>query len=169
MVKIGVDTEKMRFRQHMANEMAHYACDCWDCELKTSYVSYSYCYFYSHSLSYLVLEQFEHDFFLLIDQEVSLPLHFHNSYTKEEKAQAFDMTGKSLESAKFDLKSTTDLHDHKPPAQNKFSNFLTFSMNHFLRQCIEVGSHLVSTLQRLKIFSLHSSKEQLCIIECCVI
>ena len=36
MVKIGVDTSKMRFRQHMANEMAHYACDCWDCELFTS-------------------------------------------------------------------------------------------------------------------------------------
>ena len=39
MVKVGVDMEKMRFRQHMSNEMAHYACDCWDCELKTSYVS----------------------------------------------------------------------------------------------------------------------------------
>lgn len=37
MLKIGVDPAKMRFRQHMANEMAHYACDCWDCELKTSY------------------------------------------------------------------------------------------------------------------------------------
>jgi len=37
MLKIGVDPLKMRFRQHMANEMAHYACDCWDCELKTSY------------------------------------------------------------------------------------------------------------------------------------
>lgn len=37
MLKVGVDKNKMRFRQHMANEMAHYACDCWDCELKTSY------------------------------------------------------------------------------------------------------------------------------------
>jgi glycyl-tRNA synthetase len=36
MAKIGVDLSKMRFRQHMANEMAHYACDCWDCELQTS-------------------------------------------------------------------------------------------------------------------------------------
>ena len=23
----------------MSNEMAHYACDCWDAEIKTSYVS----------------------------------------------------------------------------------------------------------------------------------
>ena len=36
MKKIGVDESKMRFRQHMANEMAHYAADCWDCELLTS-------------------------------------------------------------------------------------------------------------------------------------
>lgn len=35
--KIGVDQSKIRFRQHMANEMAHYAADCWDAELLTSY------------------------------------------------------------------------------------------------------------------------------------
>ncbi|KAI0454968.1 glycyl-tRNA synthetase [Xylaria acuta] len=35
--KIGVDQSKIRFRQHMANEMAHYATDCWDAELLTSY------------------------------------------------------------------------------------------------------------------------------------
>lgn len=37
LMKIGVDPTKLRFRQHMANEMAHYAADCWDAELKTSY------------------------------------------------------------------------------------------------------------------------------------
>lgn len=37
MEKIGVDPKKLRFRQHMANEMAHYAADCWDCELLSSY------------------------------------------------------------------------------------------------------------------------------------
>lgn len=35
--KLGVDQSKIRFRQHMANEMAHYAADCWDAELLTSY------------------------------------------------------------------------------------------------------------------------------------
>ena len=35
--KIGIDQSKLRFRQHMANEMAHYAADCWDAELLTSY------------------------------------------------------------------------------------------------------------------------------------
>jgi len=36
-VKIGIDPKRLRFRQHMANEMAHYACDCWDAEALTSY------------------------------------------------------------------------------------------------------------------------------------
>jgi len=34
---VGVDQSRLRFRQHMGNEMAHYACDCWDAELLTSY------------------------------------------------------------------------------------------------------------------------------------
>ena len=37
MQRIGIDPAKLRFRQHMANEMAHYAADCWDCELQNSY------------------------------------------------------------------------------------------------------------------------------------
>lgn len=37
LLRIGVDKTKLRFRQHMANEMAHYAADCWDAELFTSY------------------------------------------------------------------------------------------------------------------------------------
>ncbi|CCK68585.1 glycine--tRNA ligase KNAG_0B01380 [Huiozyma naganishii CBS 8797] len=37
LMKIGVDHDRLRFRQHMANEMAHYAADCWDAELHTSY------------------------------------------------------------------------------------------------------------------------------------
>lgn len=37
LVRIGADINKIRFRQHMANEMAHYAADCWDAELLTSY------------------------------------------------------------------------------------------------------------------------------------
>jgi len=37
MIKVGIDAKKLRFRQHMNNEMAHYACDCWDAECLTSY------------------------------------------------------------------------------------------------------------------------------------
>lgn len=35
--RLGTDMSKVRFRQHMANEMAHYATDCWDAELQSSY------------------------------------------------------------------------------------------------------------------------------------
>ncbi|OCF40405.1 glycine-tRNA ligase [Kwoniella heveanensis CBS 569] len=35
--KIGIDPKRMRCRQHMANEMAHYAADCWDFEIQSSY------------------------------------------------------------------------------------------------------------------------------------
>uniref|UniRef100_A0AAQ5XT20 glycine--tRNA ligase n=1 Tax=Amphiprion ocellaris TaxID=80972 RepID=A0AAQ5XT20_AMPOC len=37
LIKVGLSKDKVRFRQHMDNEMAHYACDCWDAESKTSY------------------------------------------------------------------------------------------------------------------------------------
>lgn len=37
LTKIGIDPARLRCRQHMANEMAHYAADCWDFEIKSSY------------------------------------------------------------------------------------------------------------------------------------
>ena len=38
LTRAGVKPEFIRFRQHLANEMAHYASDCWDAEIKSSYV-----------------------------------------------------------------------------------------------------------------------------------
>ena len=37
MKKIGMDITRTRFRQHLTTEMAHYAADCWDLEIKGSY------------------------------------------------------------------------------------------------------------------------------------
>ena len=37
LLKIGINPERLRFRQHMANEMAHYATDCWDAEIENSF------------------------------------------------------------------------------------------------------------------------------------
>jgi glycyl-tRNA synthetase len=34
LIKIGIEKNRIRFRQHMKDEMAHYACDCWDAECK---------------------------------------------------------------------------------------------------------------------------------------
>ena len=33
--KVGIRADKLRFRQHMKDEMAHYAADCWDAEVLT--------------------------------------------------------------------------------------------------------------------------------------
>jgi glycyl-tRNA synthetase len=35
--KIGIDPSRMRFRQHLKTEMAHYAADCWDMEIQLVY------------------------------------------------------------------------------------------------------------------------------------
>ncbi|QLH75754.1 MAG: glycine--tRNA ligase [Methanomassiliicoccales archaeon] len=37
LVKAGVDPKRLRFRQHLKTEMAHYAADCWDAEALLSY------------------------------------------------------------------------------------------------------------------------------------
>jgi glycyl-tRNA synthetase len=37
LVSVGVDPERLRFRQHLKNEMAHYAADCWDAEALLSF------------------------------------------------------------------------------------------------------------------------------------
>ncbi|MCK5039302.1 MAG: glycine--tRNA ligase, partial [Thermoplasmata archaeon] len=37
LISAGLDSEKLRFRQHLKTEMAHYAEDCWDCEAMTGY------------------------------------------------------------------------------------------------------------------------------------
>jgi glycyl-tRNA synthetase len=35
LIRVGVSHEKLRFRQHMKDEMAHYAADCWDAEIES--------------------------------------------------------------------------------------------------------------------------------------
>lgn len=37
LIACGIKSEKLRFRQHKATEMAHYASDCWDAEILSSY------------------------------------------------------------------------------------------------------------------------------------
>jgi glycyl-tRNA synthetase len=37
LIDVGVDFAKLRFRQHLQNEMAHYAADCWDAEAELGY------------------------------------------------------------------------------------------------------------------------------------
>jgi glycyl-tRNA synthetase len=37
LLSVGIREEHLRFRQHLPTEMAHYAADCWDAEIFTSY------------------------------------------------------------------------------------------------------------------------------------
>ncbi|KAI3893415.1 hypothetical protein MKW92_045371 [Papaver armeniacum] len=37
LTRLGISKERLRFRQHLGNEMAHYATDCWDAEIECSY------------------------------------------------------------------------------------------------------------------------------------
>ena len=37
LLRVGIAPEKLRFRQHLLTEMAHYASDCGDGEVKLSY------------------------------------------------------------------------------------------------------------------------------------
>jgi glycyl-tRNA synthetase len=37
LVDVGVDPDRLRFRQHLQDEMAHYAADCWDAEAETGF------------------------------------------------------------------------------------------------------------------------------------
>lgn len=37
LITVGISKDAVRFRQHTEKEMAHYASDCWDAEIETSY------------------------------------------------------------------------------------------------------------------------------------
>ncbi|PWA84971.1 glycyl-tRNA synthetase / glycine--tRNA ligase [Artemisia annua] len=37
LTRLGIDKKRLRFRQHLQNEIAHYAADCWDAEIDSSY------------------------------------------------------------------------------------------------------------------------------------
>ena len=79
LVKVGVDPKKLRFRQHMNNEMAHYACDCWDAECKTSYVSFLTTFdLGTRNIVLLVRETFKWENF--INGVCRLPYHYGTEY-----------------------------------------------------------------------------------------
>ena len=39
-LNLGIDQNRIRFRQHSCTEMAHYANECWDLECQTSHVGF---------------------------------------------------------------------------------------------------------------------------------
>ena len=47
LLKIGIDPARLRFRQHLQHEMAHYAEDCWDAEIESTYGWVECCLLYT--------------------------------------------------------------------------------------------------------------------------
>ena len=37
LTQLGIAKDRLHFRQHLGNEMAHYSVDCWDAEIESSY------------------------------------------------------------------------------------------------------------------------------------
>lgn len=37
LTQLGIAKDRLRFRQHLGNEIAHYSVDCWDAEIESSY------------------------------------------------------------------------------------------------------------------------------------
>lgn len=105
--KIGVDMSKVRFRQHMANEMAHYACDCWDAELLTSY-GWIECVGCADRSAYdLTVHKNKTGAPLVVRQKLDTPnvrQEWTLEFNKKKFGPAFKKDGKTVEAA---LEATT--------------------------------------------------------------
>ncbi|TKA68724.1 hypothetical protein B0A49_06216 [Cryomyces minteri] len=102
MAKIGVDQSKLRFRQHMANEMAHYAADCWDAELLTSY-GWIECVGCADRSAYdLTVHMKKTGAALLVRETRKQPLHIEEWQATLDRKKAgpkFKKDGKAIEAA----------------------------------------------------------------------
>ena len=102
LVKIGADPTKMRFRQHMANEMAHYAADCWDAELLTSY-GWIECVGCADRSAYdLTVHAKKTGAPLCVRESRAEPLHIEEWVTELDKKKSgpkFKKDGKAIEAA----------------------------------------------------------------------
>ncbi|KUI60363.1 Glycine--tRNA ligase 1, mitochondrial [Cytospora mali] len=100
--KIGADMSKVRFRQHMANEMAHYACDCWDAELLTSY-GWIECVGCADRSAYdLTVHKEKTGAPLVVRQKLETPIVRHEwtiEINKKQFGPAFKKDGKAVEAA----------------------------------------------------------------------
>lgn len=102
LVKIGIDPAKIRYRQHMANEMAHYAADCWDAELLSSY-GWIECVGCADRSAYdLTVHAKKTGAALCVREIRSTPLHIEEWQIDLEKKKfgpAFKKDGKTVETA----------------------------------------------------------------------
>ena len=60
LVQNGIDPSRIRFRQHMSNEMAHYANDCWDVEIESLQYGWIECVGIANRTNFDLMRHNEH-------------------------------------------------------------------------------------------------------------
>jgi glycyl-tRNA synthetase len=102
LLRLGIDPKKLRFRQHMMNEMAHYAADCWDAEVQCSY-GWIECVGCADRSAYdLTVHAKKTGAPLVVRQTRSEPLHIEEweiDLNKKKFGPRFKQDGKTVETA----------------------------------------------------------------------
>ncbi len=101
LVKIGINPKRLRFRQHMANEMAHYATDCWDAEIENSVGGWTECVGCADRAAYdLTVHSKKTGTPLIVRQQLAQPKVFEKevvTYNKKNFGKSFGKDGNALQ------------------------------------------------------------------------
>lgn len=148
LLKLGVDKSKLRFRQHMANEMAHYAADCWDAELLTSY-GWIECVGCADRSAYdLTVHKNKTGAPLHVRETRDKPLHleeFEIEIDKKKFGPRFKKDAKAVESALLSL--TQDIRE-KLSLDLKSGGKINVPVEGVVEGKVELGSDLLTIEKR---------------------
>ncbi|KAI0087188.1 glycyl-tRNA synthetase [Irpex rosettiformis] len=101
LVKIGINPKRLRFRQHMGNEMAHYATDCWDAEIENSVGGWTECVGCADRAAYdLSVHSKKTGTPLIVRQQLAQPKVFEKevvTYNKKNFGKTFGRDGNALQ------------------------------------------------------------------------
>lgn len=101
LIKIGIDPKRLRFRQHMANEMAHYATDCWDAEIENSVGGWTECVGCADRAAYdLSVHSKKTGHPLIVRQQLAEPIVYEKevvTFNKKNFGKSFGKDGAALQ------------------------------------------------------------------------
>ncbi|OJJ67714.1 hypothetical protein ASPBRDRAFT_78386 [Aspergillus brasiliensis CBS 101740] len=150
LLKIGVDANKVRFRQHMANEMAHYATDCWDAELQTTY-GWIECVGCADRSAYdLTVHSKKTEEPLVVRESRREPLkveEWHIDISKPKLGPLFKKNAKAVEAALFSLSQS----EREPLAVTLEEKGVISVRVPDMAEQVEVSKDLISIVKRTKI------------------
>ncbi|KAK3322506.1 hypothetical protein B0H66DRAFT_554559 [Apodospora peruviana] len=146
--KIGIDMTKIRFRQHMANEMAHYASDCYDLEVKCS-AGWVECVGCADRSAYdLAVHTKQTGKPLVVREQLETPeiiTSWEVDIDKKKFGPFFKKNAKLVESA---LEATTQ--DHREQIAKALTDTGKFSLDVPEMGKVEVGIDLVKVEQKTR-------------------